>query len=62
MTHRGPFQPLPFCDSVILNYFSKIVGSVFAITLASSIRKTSSNFMMEREKKKQQEQVLCSCK
>jgi len=22
MTHRGPFQPLPFCDSVIPNFFT----------------------------------------
>jgi len=22
MTHRGPFQPLPFCDSVIMGYFN----------------------------------------
>ena len=20
MTHRGPFQPLPFCDSVVLEW------------------------------------------
>jgi len=22
MTHRGPFQPLPFCDSVTISYLN----------------------------------------
>jgi len=25
MTHRGPFQPLPFCDSVIVEVINKQV-------------------------------------
>ena len=30
MTHRGPFQPLLFCDSVILYVFSLILSSLMA--------------------------------
>jgi len=28
MTHRGPFQPLPFCDSVINQYVSEYSDNV----------------------------------
>ena len=28
MTHRGPFQPLPFCDSVILSREPWALGTV----------------------------------
>jgi len=29
VTHRGPFQPLPFCDSVVLGFFILDSGWVF---------------------------------
>ena len=36
MTHRGPFQPLPFCDSVILTHFPPS-GPVFPLVLKDYI-------------------------
>ena len=26
MTHRGPFQPLPFCDSVKSNFYINVLS------------------------------------
>jgi len=37
MTHRGPFQPLPFCDSELLPvYFNLATGDKAATMLYNS--------------------------
>jgi len=38
MTHRGPFQPLPFCDSVILYLKKKQCFSVKVDEVCSVLR------------------------
>jgi len=53
MTHRGPFQPLPFCDSVSLmsenqNIFFKITGSWHLIKYPDFVKKKQNMIKVER--------------
>jgi len=43
MTQRGPFQPLPFCDSVISPAKSTKIGGLYS--RVGSLENTGSSFL-----------------
>jgi len=57
MTHRGPFQPLPFCDSVIL-MDNKLAVSQQYILGAKEVNHVM-DWIRSRVASKSREVILC---